>query len=407
MANSNGTDLFHGQLPCLSVFTGIGGLDLGLERAGFVAVGAIENAATERASLVINRPTVRHLEPHDVHELAHSLIPRDLGIAEGELALLAAGPPCQPFSKAAQWSRHGARGLADDRAFCLHGLMTLVERLRPHALLVENVPGFVQGDSAALPFIEARLGEVNRQAGTQYRLSSRVLNAVDYGVPQRRRRAFVVALRNGTSFAWPRVTHRDRPIRAWDALRGVRLANAPIARGRFAGLLASVPEGKNYLHFTERGEGPPLFGYRCRYWSFLLKLAKAQPAWTLPAHPGPATGPFHWESRPLAPEEMLRLQTFPGCWKVAGSYREQVRQVGNATPPLMAEVLGRSIAAQLFGVDFRDNPLTLAVARSAHVPPPTPAQSVAAAFMALAGRHAPHPGTGCGPLGHHKSILTN
>ena len=391
-----GEGIGNGRLLCLSTFSGVGGLDLGLERAGFGIIGAVENDAAARRSLALNRPQLPNLMPHDINEVAYGLLPRDLGIGKGDLALLAAGPPCQPFSKAAQWARTGALGFNDDRADCLQGLMTLIERFLPQAVLIENVPGFVSGGSSALPFLEEHLVKVNRRSGTRYKLSHRVLDAAEFGVPQRRRRAIVVALRDGGDLAWPAATHLDRPVRTWDALHGVRPKATPAPSGQFAGLLPSVPEGMNYQHFTERGEGPPLFGYRRRYWSFLLKLAKAEPAWTVPANPGPATGPFHWESRPLAPEEILRLQSFPSSWELEGSYREQVRQAGNATPPLLAELLGRSIAKQLFRVDF-SGPPALAIARSERVPPPTPPRPVSDEYISLAGEHAPHPGPGCGP----------
>ena len=391
-----GEGIVNGRLVCLSTFSGVGGLDLGLERSGFSIIGAVENDAAARRSLVLNRPRLPNLMPHDINEVAYGLLPRDLGIGKGDLALLAAGPPCQPFSKAAQWARTGSLGLDDERAGCLQGLVMLIERFLPHAVLIENVPGFVTGGSSALPFLEERLAEVNRRSGTRYKLSHRVLDAAELGVPQHRRRAIVATLRDGEDLAWPATTHLDRPVRAWDALRGVRPKDVPAPSGRFAGLLPSVPEGMNYQYFTERGEGPSLFGYRRRFWSFLLKLAKAEPAWTVPANPGPATGPFHWESRPLAPEEILRLQSFPTSWKLEGSYREQVRQAGNATPPLLAELLGRALARQLFGVDFNGSP-TLAIERVASVPPPIPPRPVADEYMSLVGEHAPHPGPGCGP----------
>ena len=396
MIGHTGEGVANGRLLCLSAFSGIGGLDLGLEHAGFSIVGGIENDAAARRSLALNRPQLPYLKPHDINEVASDLLPRDLGVLEGELALLAAGPPCQPFSKAAQWSRTGARGLGDDRAGTLHGLLTLIERLLPHAILIENVPGFVKGNRSALPILEERLAAVNCRSGTRYRLACKVLNAAEFGVPQRRRRAIVIAFRSGADPIWPAATHHDRPVRAWDALHDVSPATPPVPSGRFAGLLRSIPEGQNYQFFTERGEGPSLFGYRCRYWSFLLKLAKVEPAWTVPANPGPATGPFHWESRPLAPEEILRLQTFPSSWRLNGTYREQVRQAGNATPPLLAEILGRSIATQLYGAKPHGDPM-LAIARSEFVPPPTPPRPVAAEYVALAGHHDPHPGAGCGP----------
>ena len=386
-----------GRLLCLSAFSGVGGLDLGLERAGFSTIGAIEADPAARRSLALNRPRLTYVEPHDINEVARGLLPRDLGIHERELALLAAGPPCQPFSKAAQWSRTGALGLRDhERTSCLRGLMDLFERFLPHALLIENVPGFANGRGSALPDIERRLADVNRRCGTRYKLSSRVLDAAEFGIPQRRRRAIIIALRSGADPVWPDATHRDCPLRAWDALRDVCPKRVPKPSGRFARLLVSVPEGQNYQYFTERGAGPALFGYRRRYWSFLLKLAKAEPAWTVPANPGPATGPFHWESRPLAPEEVLRLQTFPSTWKLEGSYREQIRQAGNATPPLLAEMLGRVIVRQLFGVELRGQP-ELAISRSAHVPLPTPPQPLSADYLSLIGQHLPHPGPGLGP----------
>ena len=311
--------------------------------------------------------------------------------------MLAAGPPCQPFSKAAQWSGTGARGMADSRASCLQGLLKLLERFLPHALLIENVTGFVTGASSAQPFLEKRIADMNHRTGTRYKLHYRVLNAVEFGIPQRRKRAFIIAHRDGRDPVWPLVSHRDNPVRAWDALQNVRLETTPVPSGRFADLLPSIPEGKNYQHFTERGAGPALFGYRRRYWSFLLKLAKAEPAWTVPANPGPATGPFHWDDRPLAPEEILRLQTFPSTWKLEGSYREQVRQAGNATPPLLAEILGRLIATQLIEAEFLEQPFTLAIERAGFVPPPTPPLPVATKYMALSGQHSPHPGSGRGP----------
>lgn len=385
------------QLRCLSAFSGVGGLDLGLEYAGFEALGGIENDAAARRSLTLNRPRFRQLRPHDVNDAARDLRPSGLGVRAGELALLAAGPPCQPFSKAAQWSRSGALGMRDDRTRrCLEGLMMLVDRFLPRALLIENVPGFVKGERSALSLVRERLTATNDRCQTRYRLSHRVLNVAEYGVPQRRRRAIVIALRDGADFAWPAATHHDRPVRAWDALRSIRPITVPRPSGRFANLLASIPEGQNYQYFTERGNGPDLFGYRRRFWSFLLKLAKNEPAWTVPANPGPATGPFHWESRPLAPEEVLRLQSFPSSWRLDGGYREQIRQAGNATPPLLAEILGRALAVQLLGVRSRGQP-TLAIRRAARVPPPARVSPVASEYLSLAGRHDPHPGPGRGP----------
>jgi DNA (cytosine-5)-methyltransferase 1 len=161
-------------------------------------------------------------------------------------------------------------------------------------------------------------------------------------------------------------------------------------------LLPSIPEGRNYLWHTDRGDGKSLFGYRTRFWSFLLKLAKDKPAWTLAAQPGPGTGPFHWENRPLAIEEMLALQTFPWDWKLAGGYRDGTRLVGNATPPLLAERLGRSLLTAL-GVPAPTAALTYLHGRAPRPPPPAALEEVAPEYEKLIQPYPAHAGAGLGP----------
>ena len=382
----------------LSVFSGVGGLDLGLERAGLSSVGCIEIDPIARRSLKANgRGEWPLLEPGDVVAQASVLRPADLGLKARGLTVLAGAPPCQPYSKAAMWAPGAWVGLDDPRADPLFAFLELVEHFKPAAVLMENVPGFVRGTRSAFSAIGAAFSDVNVSAGTNYRPHWRVLDASGYGVPQKRQRAFVVAFRDGRSMKWPDVTHPDKPCRAWDALRDIDLGDdMPKANGGWADLLPSIPEGWNYLWHTDRGGGRPLFGYRTRYWSFLLKLARDQPSWTLPAQPGPSTGPFHWDNRPLHVREMLRLQSFPDTWLVEGTRRQQVVQVGNATPPLLAEIVGRSILATL-ELAHRSGPPTLRIARARQLPSPARRRAVPTRFALLESDHAPHPGSGKGP----------
>jgi DNA (cytosine-5)-methyltransferase 1 len=384
-------------LPVLSAYSGAGGLDLGLERAGFRTLACLEVDKSARATLRANRPGWRLLDPGDVVQAGQQLQPSDLGLNPGELALVAAGPPCQPFSKAAQWSAAGRSGMADNRGRTIYGLFDLVERFLPAAVLLENVVGFVQGVGSALDVIQERLDTINARHRTDYHLQHTVLDAAEYGVPQRRRRAIAVACRDGQQVQWPMATHRDTPVRCWDAVGGLTDPCPPRCTGRWAALLPSIPEGRNYLWHTPGGGGEPLFGYRTRFWSFLLKLSRDQPAWTLPASPGPSTGPFHWDNRPLSTAERLRLQSFPSSWKLAGEPRAQVRLAGNATPPLLAELVGRTLATQVFDVSPASPLPTLLLSRAAAVPQPAPPGPVPAAYLDLRGDHPPHPGTGRGP----------
>jgi DNA (cytosine-5)-methyltransferase 1 len=382
----------------LSTFSGLGGLDLGLEMAGFRNIGCIELNEVARMSLRANHIRRRLIGPHDITQVAAKLKPRDLGIRKRELFMLAGGPPCQPFSKAAQWSHQAMKGLKDPRAKCFAGFIQLIETFLPQVVLIENVQGFVAGRTKVVSKLRKSLREINKTNGTKYRLQFQVVDAADYGVPQRRKRAILFAHRAGARFDFPTAITADKQVTAWEAFRFLKhRKQKPKQPGHWGHLLPSIPEGQNYLYHTRHGGGKALFGYRTRFWSFLLKLAKNQPAWTIPAQPGPYTGPFHWENRPLTEAELLRLQSFPASWQVKGGRIEKVRQIGNATPPLLAEIIGRSITTQFLEKQYRLGP-RLAISRVASdIPSPEDVMALPRRFRNLIKRHRDHPGTGLGP----------
>lgn len=384
-------------LTCLSTFSGLGGMDLGLEAAGFQHLGMIEWDECARRSLKANRDgTWQVLEPGDIEDVAASLKPADLKLGVGDLDLLVGAPPCQPYSKAAQW-RDGARqGLKDRRGQYLDDVLVLAERFLPRTIMLENVRGFVHGRTSALGHLREQLDVIEAEHGVTYSLDHRVIDAADVGAAQHRNRAIVVASRIESRLPWPAVVP---PTTAWDAIGELEQPADEVVemRGKWAELLPSIPEGENYLFHTDRGGGEPIFGYRTRYWSFLLKLAKDRPSWTLPANPGPAIGPFHWDNRPLTIPEMLRLQTFPADWIVEGPARaDRVRQVGNATPPLLGEALGRCLIEHLTG-ETCEGEFVTAIQRQADTPPAEPVPPVAGRYRSMIGEHAAHPGPGLGP----------
>lgn len=379
------------RLTSLSTFTGLGGMDLGLEAAGFETLACVEWDESARRSIKANRGDAWNLLPEgDIAEVAKALRPNDLGLAAGELDLLAGAPPCQPYSKAAQWAEGARSGLLDRRSQYLDDYLDLLLAFRPKVAVIENVRGFVLGRTSALSHIESRLGS------SGYRIEHRVVDAGDHGVPQFRSRAIVVLTRLSGELLWPTASPRTT---AWDAIGDIAFDEAePVMKGKWADLLLSIPEGENYLWHTNRGGGSPLFGYRTRYWSFLLKLAKDRPSWTLSAQPGPATGPFHWDNRPLRVQEMLRLQTFPVDWVVEGGARsDRVRQVGNATPPLLAEAIGRAIRAHITDEAVAGEELVLGLPQRRPIPEARAATSTPAKFHGLVGEHPDHPGHGKGP----------
>lgn len=395
----------------ISLFTGAGGLDYGLEAAGFSTRVAVEVDPDCCATLSQNRKRWKVL-PTSVFELSPEELLTAGALEAGGVDLLAGGPPCQPFSKAGFWVSGDAPRLKDERSRTLRAFMDMVEGTRPRVVLLENVQGLAyRGRDEGLQLVLDRLNRINARYGTRYRAASATLDAAAYGVPQHRTRFILVADRDGREFQFPRPTHAApeeaealglKPfLTAYDALGDAEPSDAAdlAPKGQWAGLLPSIPEGQNYLWHTERGgEGSlPLFGWRTRYWSFLLKLAKDRPSWTISAQPGPAAGPFHWKSRRLSVKEMCKLQTFPNGVKIAGGRTSAQRQVGNAVPSLLAEVLGRAIREQLLGdPPMRGRP-TLLPRRRGPPPPAERPKPVPEEFRSRAGQHAAHPGPGLGP----------
>lgn len=397
------------KLTSLSLFTGAGGLDLGLERAGFSVQLCVELDEASRATLRSNQSAWRLAEPGDIHLLTPGEILDQAGVKRGELTLLAGGPPCQPFSKSSYWVSGDTLRLRDPRAQTLRAYLRLVEHALPEIIMLENVKGLAfDNKDEGLTLLKRGLDRINREYGVRYVPHVVHLNSVDYGVPQLRERVFVIAHRDGKAFTKPSPTHGPveklvdalQPYRtAWEAigdLDGDRWPDELNVTGKWAKLLPSIPEGGNYLWHTARGGGMPLFGWRTRFWSFLLKLAKNQPSWTIQAQPGPATGPFHWRSRRLSIRELCRLQTFPDGHKIVGSYREAHVQVGNAVPPVIGELLGLAIRRQFFGEDVAERPRLPSI-HAGECPDPEKPQAVPVAYRSLKGKYRDHPGPGLGP----------
>lgn len=389
----------------VSLYTGAGGLDVGLEVAGFQTGVAVEMDGDSVETLRRNRPWP--VIDRDIHDVGSREILEVAKLREGETDLLVGGPPCQPFSKSGYWATGDAARLDDPRASTLDAYLRVLRDIKPRAFLIENVAGLsYQRKDEGLRLLRDAIDSINRRCGTSYSFSVSLLNASSYGVPQHRERVFIVGHREGKEFDFPRATHAPpsdqlhgaAPVRtAWDAIGDLEDDDDPSLRmtGKWAGLLPAIPEGQNYLYHTDRGDGLPLFGWRRRYWSFLLKLAKDLPAWTITAQPGSAIGPFHWKSRRLSMRELCRLQTFPDDYVIVGSRPAYQRQIGNAVPSALAEVLGRCILRQFFGCRLQGEP-KLVPPRRVPVPPRERARPVPARYRLLAGDHEAHPGTGKG-----------
>jgi DNA (cytosine-5)-methyltransferase 1 len=365
-------EVTRSSLRAVSLFSGAGGLDLGVERAGYSVIFAVENDPTAVATLNRNRahhlPALGEVDQLDVTKLDPEKVMFELGVRPGEIDLLIGGPPCVAFSKSGFHLKYKREG-RDPRANLLDDYLRFVAVLRPKAYLMENVFGLTYRNQSA-PFFK-RLCDGIKAAG--YSLRYQVLNAADYGVPQNRQRLFIIGSSDGRELEHPAATHwghheRRRPpadvddllphVTAGEALVGVTADPEPgeEVNGKWGHLLPDIPPGGNYLHYTEElGHPAPLFKWRSRYWTFLLKLDPGRPSPTLQGQPGPYVGPFHWDNRRLRLPELKRLHGFPDDYHLEGSRRDAQLQVGNAVPPRLAEVVAAAIRDQLhpesFGVE--------------------------------------------------------
>jgi DNA (cytosine-5)-methyltransferase 1 len=389
-------------LLAVSLFSGAGGLDVGFHAAGFKTHLAVELDETACRTLKANRTYApKHVWQRPIEDVTD----RELRACVGrkKIDIVIGGPPCQPFSKSGFWASGELRRFDDPRARTTFTNFVRVMRvLRPRAFLLENVAGLALADrDEGLRYLERGLADLG------YRITRTILNAADFGVPQSRERLFMIGVRGRdtrTRFTFPLprfgVDGGEPHRTAWDALSDAPVidADATRVRGRWGDLLPTIPEGQNYLHHTARGGGHELFGWRTRYWAFLLKLAKDRPSWTITAQPAQANGPFHWENRRLSRRELARLQTFPDDYSFEGSLDDAQRQIGNAVPPLLAEALAREIRRQLLHRPRTPRKPTLLRPPARKAPPAAQHETrLPPPYRALVKRHAAHPGTGKGP----------
>ncbi len=358
----------------VSLFSGAGGLDLGIEAAGFrttVAVEWNEDAAdTMEKNASTFFPELNEIVRADLYPLAagaqHGVMTRDIlragGLARRERPdLVVGGPPCVAFSKSGFWLDWKRDGV-DPAASLLHAYARVLAEAKPRHFILENVYALTFNNKASKPAFERLLHEID-VAG--YRFHWQVLNAADYGVPQARPRLFIVGAAKGEQLPeFPAPTHYGQwerrktsggplpHVTTGEALEGLVTEAEPeeVVRGQWGHLLPEIPPGDNYLYYTEeRGHPDPLFDWRSRYWSFLLKLDPKRPSPTIQAQPGPNVGPFHWENRRLRVPELRRLFTFPDSFVFVGKRGSVQAQIGNSVPPLLGQKVAEGIAALAAG----------------------------------------------------------
>ena len=365
-------------------------MSLGLEQAGFSVVASADSdpVSTETHAANIQGLTWNGdlANPSDfIHQL-------DVwGI--DSVDLLAGGPPCQPFSRAGTSKignlvRTGNREALDARADLWQSFFSIVDRLRPRAMLFENVPDFAQAQGGAL--LIALMDELK---GRGYEVHVEILKAWRYRVPQHRSRLFVVGIAGGGTFEWPKPKGRcptvgqaigDLPVvpantrdenQVYDGPPGSVLAKLlrKGLRGREARqirdhvtrevrlddaeIYSQLNPGDTYLDVPEH-----LRRYRSDIFNDkYVRLSFDGLSRTITAH---MAKDGYWyihprEDRTLSIREAARIQTFPDRFRFAGHPSNRYRQIGNAVPPMLASAIASSVRNAL-----EDNPVDVSIRES-------------------------------------------
>jgi len=331
-----------GSLEAIDLFAGAGGLSLGLEAAGFVSAAAVESVPDACATYGSAHPEAKVFEA-DISTV-------DFRAMRGCFALVAGGPPCQPFSIG------GKRLAADDPRNGIPQFLRALGELRPKAFIMENVAGMAGG--ARKPYLLAVMGQME-QLG--YATTWRVLEAADYGVPQKRRRLFVVGTTSSRRLSFPPPSYGavvGRPYRSSGSVIG---HEAPVGTPNTAivtyALHPSLRPSAYHGHLYNGG-GRPIELTRPAP-TMLASMGGNKTPWvdTLGIVPGyhahllaggsPRQGLVPGARR-ITVEEAALLQSFPACTAFAGRRSSQYRQVGNAVPPVLAEQVGLALRRQFF-----------------------------------------------------------
>lgn len=382
-------------LTAIDLFSGAGGLSLGLEAAGYDVL--LANDIDHASGLTYKQNFPKHIfMEEDLRKLQAADVLRQAGLVRGELDLLAGGPPCQGFSII------GSRLVMDPRNDLFREFLRFGDEFRPRAMVMENVPGMATlAGGRILRHVVDGFNEIGYQVGFAELL------AAQYGVPQMRWRMVFVAFRRDLgippNMGFPKPTHGRRGI-------GELVPNCTISQEDTEGFVCTrdaigdLPaimageEGREYggqpisqfQRAMRKGAGRELFNHYApklsvqtlarisalragQDWRDLpfdllpegMKRAKRKdhtrrysrmtwegvPRSIITRFRDPKSGEYtHPEQhRTISIREAARIQSFPDRFAFEGSYSEQYDQVGNAVPPMFAEVIGREVAACLQG----------------------------------------------------------
>ncbi len=358
------------KFTCIDLFSGAGGLSRGFYDAGYNVVLGVDfdDAALKTFKANHGQAEAMKLDLFDHNNI--DKIEEYLKNNNISLDVLVGGPPCQGFSIA------GPRDMNDKRNSLYLSMVELADRLRPQAVVLENVPGMIQTNNG----IGAKR-IVQDFAEIGYKMTPQLLYAPDYGVPQIRKRVFFVGLRDiAVEFEFPKPTcSKDEYVTCEDAIddlpslqtesgeiiygdevqsytKAPRTAYQALMRGdcskiynhigsipieKTKKMISLVPEGKNYKALPEEYRG--LY----KYHEALTRYHSKKPSLTI--NTGHRSHFHYLYNRIPTVRESARLQSFPDDFIFYGNKSQQYKQVGNAVPPILGQVIATKLKEYLRG----------------------------------------------------------
>ncbi|GAB3332598.1 DNA mismatch endonuclease Vsr [Micromonospora halotolerans] len=387
-------------LRAIDLFCGAGGLTEGFKLAGFEVTFALDKDKDSYETYRLNHPGVR-VECASITDYSPAEI---ASMAGGRVDVVIGGPSCQGFSTAGR--RNGWVKPEDERNSLWEHMLAVVAELKPRAFMMENVPGMVYWKAG---HFGAKILDAFKDLG--YSVTKDILLAADYGVPQRRRRLFIVGLLGDKEFEFPKPTNMggwrrdtlhlweekrlkeklERHLTVWDAIGDlppigtgpggpvtnyIEGRSTPFARAMrgdetelrdhevsvlgadHMALIHHVPQGGTWRDIPPHLLPERFMGGMRRTDSTNLigRLDPALPSYTINTQFGNVTsGCFThpYEDRSLSIREGARLQTFPDRYRFIGGLSSRARQIGNAVPPLLGSILASAIAQAVGGPKAR------------------------------------------------------
>lgn len=350
----------------ISLFSGAMGLDLGIEKAGFKICVCVEMDKNAVATIRQNSNTP--VIDRDICTVSTDEILSAAGLSKKDVTLVVGGPPCQAFSTAGR-----QRGLSDFRGHVILQYLRVISDIKPKYFVLENVRGLLSAKLNHVPDEYSDYEQIKDKKGSVltfltdqfkklgYSISYALLNAANYGVPEKRERVIIIG-HLGDRVPIPNPTHSESGsfgTKKWvtlkDALKGLgpeeTMHFIPL-RPKTVPYMLLLKEGQNWKDLPDEtareamGKAYLLGGGKT---GFLRRLSFDEPAPTLVTSPTmPATLLCHpTELRPLSIEEYARIQQFPDNWKFDGNIETIYKQIGNAVPVGLGHAVGAQIMRHL------------------------------------------------------------